>query len=81
MLPHNRQLTLAIVDDHPIVIEGLKNLLVSEEHFTIMSFTTGKEVLAYLKTDVVAILLLDIALPDMSGLELCKEIKRKTPIR
>lgn len=79
MLPHNQQLTLAIVDDHPIVIEGLKNLLASENHFFIISFTTGKDVLAYLKTAVVDILLLDIVLPDINGLELCKEVKKKSP--
>ncbi|MBO9620851.1 MAG: response regulator transcription factor [Niabella sp.] len=79
MLLHNEQLTLAIVDDHPIVIEGLKNLLASEKHFTIISFATGKDLLTYLKTGGVAILLLDIVLPDINGLELCKEIKKKSP--
>jgi len=79
MLQHNKQPVIAIVDDHPIVIEGLKNLLASETGFDIISFTNAGNFLDHLKTHEVDVLLLDIVLPDMNGLELCKEIKRKYP--
>ncbi|ANH80787.1 DNA-binding response regulator [Niabella ginsenosidivorans] len=79
MLQHNQQLTIAIVDDHPIVIEGLKNLLASEKYFMIISFTTGRELQAYLKSGIADVILLDIVLPDINGLELCKDIKKKRP--
>lgn len=79
MLQHNSQLIIAIVDDHPIVIEGLKNLLATEAYFYITSFTTGGAFLNYLKSNTADIVLLDIVLPDMNGLELCKEIRKKKP--
>lgn len=79
MLQHSKQLVIAIVDDHPIVIEGLKNLLSSETGFDIVSFTTGGQFMDYLKTQEVHVVLLDIVLPDVNGLELCKDIKKKYP--
>ncbi|WP_018628262.1 response regulator [Niabella aurantiaca] len=78
MLQHD-QLVLAIVDDHPIVIEGLKNLLASATGFDIVSFTTGSDFLNYLKTNGADVVLLDIVLPDANGLELCRDIKKKYP--
>lgn len=79
MLQHKNQLIIAIVDDHPIVIEGLKNLLTTETNHKIISFTTGEQFMKYLKTGEVDIVLLDIVLPDINGLELCKDIKKKRP--
>ncbi|MBO9595874.1 MAG: response regulator transcription factor [Niabella sp.] len=79
MLQHSKQLIIAIVDDHPIVIEGLKNLLSSETGFEIVSFTTGADFLNYLRTNDADVVLLDIVLPDINGLELCKDLKKKHP--
>lgn len=73
------KLVIAIVDDHPIVIEGLKNLLASTTGFSIVSFTTGNDFLNYLKTHEAQVVLLDIVLPDVNGLELCRDIKKKYP--
>ncbi|WP_142529109.1 response regulator [Pedobacter westerhofensis] len=71
---------MAIVDDHPIVIEGLKNLLAAQPDLEITgSFTTGTEFLVFLKDHVVDVVLLDITLPDISGIELCKEIRMMAP--
>jgi len=71
---------MAIVDDHPIVIEGLKNLLASQLDLEITgSFTNGTDFLAFLKDHMVDVVLLDITLPDISGTELCKEIKLMAP--
>ncbi len=72
------KLLTAIVDDHPIVIEGLKNLLKNESDIAIVGgFQTGAAILAYLETNQVDLILLDITLPDINGMELCLEIKKK----
>lgn len=74
------KITLAIVDDHPVVIEGIKSLLKQEPLLgAALSFTTGGDFLAFLKTNEVQVALVDIMLPDMSGLELCKEVKKISP--
>lgn len=72
--------TLAIVDDHPIVLEGLQRLLTNVKEIKIVgSFTTGAAFLSFLKTNKVDILLLDITLPDVNGIDLCKEVKALSP--
>ncbi|SHM86035.1 response regulator transcription factor [Chitinophaga sp. CF418] len=72
--------TLAIVDDHPIVQEGLQKLLVNAPDITIVGcFTTGTDFIRFLKEHAVDIVLLDISLPDVSGIDLCREIKKLWP--
>lgn len=70
-------INIVIVDDHPIVIEGLKMMLKNEPLLSISrSFTSGNEAKDFIKTNDIDIILLDIALPDANGINLCKEIKK-----
>lgn len=71
-------INIVIVDDHPIVIEGLKMMLKNESLLSISkSFTSGGEAMEFIKTtNEVDIILLDITLPDANGINLCKEIKK-----
>jgi DNA-binding NarL/FixJ family response regulator len=82
MLQSESQITIAIVDDHPIVIEGLKKLLTTEfKDSKILEFTSGDEFMSYLKEPKVFIdiMLLDITMPGKKGTELCSEIKHIEP--
>jgi len=72
-------LNLAIVDDHPMVLEGLKSLLQHNQNFQIFSFTKGTAVLDFIQENRVDVVLLDIVLSDGSGLDFCKAIKQKMP--
>jgi len=73
----NKLLTV-IVDDHPIVIEGLKTLLKNEDNLEIVGgFSNGTQLLAYLESNAVDLVLLDVTLPDIGGMELCQIIKAK----
>lgn len=52
----------------------------NEQHISIAGcFTTGGELLSYLKTGHADIILLDVTLPDSNGIELCREIKKHSP--
>lgn len=76
----NEKINIIIVDDHPIVIEGLKMMLNSQPFFNISgSFTSGAETISFIQSEMVDIILLDITLPDANGTELCKEIKKISP--
>lgn len=76
----DNKIALAIVDDHPIVQEGLQKLLVNAGNITITGcFTTGTDFVNFLKKHPVNIVLLDISLPDINGIDLCKEIKKLSP--
>lgn len=74
------KITIAIVDDHPVVIEGLVRLLSKKPDFEVVkSFTNGNDFIRFLKKTAVNIVLLDLILPDSSGIDLCKEIKKVAP--
>jgi two-component system nitrate/nitrite response regulator NarL len=70
---------ILIIDDHPLVIDGIKTMLKDETYFHIEAATkTGKEALAFLDgSPAVDIILLDINLPDTDGLKLCEQIRAK----
>ncbi len=66
-----------VLDDHPMVIEGLKAALEDESDIVYMGSAkhpSGLEDLLH-KKDYPDVVLMDINLPGKSGLELCKEIK------
>jgi two-component system response regulator NreC len=71
---------LLLVDDHAVVRSGLRMLLDGEEDVEIVGEAgTASEAInavAVLKPDVV---LMDIGLPDMSGIEAAEEVKRLWP--
>lgn len=76
----NEKINIVIVDDHPIVIEGLKIMLSSQPFFNIPeTFTSGSEIISFIATHKVDIILLDITLPDANGTELCRDIKKISP--
>jgi two-component system response regulator DevR len=71
---------ILIVDDHEMVREGLKAMLVAEPDFTIVGDAAKAEqtheMIGHLRPDVV---LLDIRLPGISGIDLCRIISRQYP--
>ena len=72
------KLLTAIVDDHPIVIEGLKTLLQNEANIQLVGgFSNGADILSYLRINEVDLILLDITLPDINGMDLCQMIKKE----
>ncbi|WP_158962181.1 response regulator [Myroides fluvii] len=70
---------LVIVDDHPMVLEGLKSLLDQVKKFKILAFTKGTSALDFIQENKTDIVLLDIVLSDGSGLNFCQLIKQKSP--
>lgn len=80
MLQDKDVIELAIVDDHPVVIEGVLKLLDNKEHLRVAGcFTSGAGFIDFIRSGKVDIVLLDISLPDMNGMDLCKEIKLLSP--
>ena len=67
-----------IVDDHQLVIEGLKSLLIDEQNIDIVgSATNAEQCLEYFNSHSVDVILMDISLPDKSGIDLCRIISEK----
>lgn len=75
-----KNLKIALVDDHPIVIEGLRALFTSRPGIQeILSFDTGTAFLAFIAEHKVDLVLLDIELPDGNGVDICKQVKAIKP--
>jgi two-component system nitrate/nitrite response regulator NarL len=71
---------LFIVDDHQLVVDGLRSLLHNEENYQIVGFSNqAKGVVDRLSELAVDILLTDINMPEMTGVELTRLVKKKFP--
>ncbi len=69
-----------IVDDHPLVLEGLKSLISNEKGIELAGYATnGQSCLGYFIKNTADVILMDINLPDINGIDLCKEVKSKYP--
>ncbi|MBK7678837.1 MAG: response regulator transcription factor [Chitinophagaceae bacterium] len=71
-------ITILIIDDHPLVGDGIAMMLREVETLTITEVCkTGKDAMESLSKSTPDIILLDISLPDIDGLELCSLIRKK----
>lgn len=76
----NSTIKVIIVDDHPLIIEGLQLLFSNSEIITIIgSFSTASDFFETARFDQVDLILLDVFLPDMNGIDVCIEIKKENP--
>lgn len=66
---------LLIVDDHPIVRSGLRRLLALEPDLNIRDAATGQEALAAFGEFTPDLVILDLNLPGMSGLEVIRRLR------
>lgn len=63
-----------------MVIEGIRSLLQQEPGFEWMGHAmNGESCLAFLKQQQPDVILMDINLPDKSGIDLCREVKEQYP--
>lgn len=69
-----------IVDDHYMVIEGIRSLLQNESGISWAGHASNAaSCLAFLHQQLPDVILMDINLPDRSGIDLCKEVREKYP--
>ena len=74
----SKNINVLIVDDHQIVIDGIRSLLKSSSHIHIVGEALhGKEALEILDKKIVDVIILDIEMPVMNGIEVTKIIKEK----
>jgi two-component system, NarL family, invasion response regulator UvrY len=73
-------LSLIIADDHQLVRTGLCKLIDAQSDLNVVAqCRTGKETLSALQDNSCHVLLLDLSLPDMSGLDVLKVVRNQFP--
>lgn len=74
------QINIVIADDHNLIVDGLKAVLKKYDRIKrVESVSNGKELMTLLKTYKPHVILLDINMPEMDGVEACEKISRKYP--
>lgn len=75
-----RPARILLVDDHALVRSGLRMILDAESDLSVVAEATdGHDALAVLNKIPVNLVILDIAMPRMTGLQAAREIQRKHP--
>lgn len=73
-------ITVLIADDHPMIIQGVKNSLQNTTAIDIIeTVTNGEEVLNFLSRATADVILLDIDMPILNGLDCAKKVLKKHP--
>ncbi|MCX4268169.1 MAG: response regulator transcription factor [Lachnospiraceae bacterium] len=71
-------INIVITDDHSMIREGLKQLLELDENFRVIGQAgDGEECLRLLKKELPDVLLLDINMPNMNGIEVLEHLKKE----
>jgi len=66
---------IAVVDDEKSILE-LTTIHLKKAGFKVVTFTNGQEYSDFVKNTIPDLTILDLMLPDMDGMDLCKEIRR-----
>ncbi|MEQ5840583.1 DNA-binding response regulator [Paraburkholderia acidicola] len=73
-------LRILLADDHAVVRQGVRHLLLDRGiAIEVAEAQTGAEAVTSAAKQIYDVILLDISLPDMNGVEVLKRIKRKAP--
>jgi two-component system nitrate/nitrite response regulator NarL len=76
----NEHIRIIIADDHRMFLDGLAALLAGVENFNVVGEAgNGVEVLTLLETVETDLVIADISMPEMDGMELAKQLKTNHP--
>jgi two-component system catabolic regulation response regulator CreB len=75
----NPRPTILVVEDEAAIAETILYALKTEGLIPLWK-TTGHEALEVLRTQPIALAVLDVGLPDMSGFDVCREAQKRAPV-
>jgi DNA-binding response OmpR family regulator len=70
--------TILVVDDNKAILDFLL-LLLSKNQFAAIGASSGKRCLQIVQSQHIDLIILDVMMPVMDGLEVCQELKKLTP--
>lgn len=76
----DRGMRIVLVDDHGIIIDGVKSILSKESDLEVVyTANQASDILEYLKQHTFDMLITDFSMPEMDGLTLIRTVKRVLP--
>jgi two-component system nitrate/nitrite response regulator NarL len=74
------RIRLLLVDDHPIVLDGIKSHLCAQPEFEVVAdASNGQDALRKAKLTLPDVVLMDISMPHMNGLEAMSHLRKQVP--
>ena len=70
---------LLVVDDHAIVRSGIRRLLGDREDLLVLEAASGEEAMSAISANSIHLIVLDLNLPGLGGLELLRRLARAAP--
>ncbi len=81
MVQDNSRYRIVLADDHVLIRHGIRNIITRETHLEIAGeVEDGEELLVYLEKDLPELVILDISMPKINGVELTRMLKIKYPL-
>ena len=71
---------ILLVDDEPDILEFLAYNL-NKEGFRVLQAENGKDAIALAKKEIPHLIVLDVMMPDMDGIETCRELREQAVLK
>ena len=72
-----KQIKVILVDDHQLFLEGLKATLTQDNSIAVIqTFTKAEKALTFLKREAVDLVITDISMPEINGIEFIKKLRK-----
>ena len=71
---------ILLVDDEPDILEFLGYNL-KKEGYNVFSATNGKDAIALAKKETPELIVLDVMMPEMEGMEVCEELRKVSSLK
>lgn len=76
----NKKVGIFVVDDHQMFLDGMISILTAQENFEVLVVeTSAKNALLKMNDKIPDIVITDISMPEMNGIEFIKILKRQYP--
>lgn len=80
MLQKQKQYRVLLADDHVLIRHGIKNIIKEDSRLEIVGeVSDGKQLMGFLEESVVDLIILDISMPDIGGMEAIGLVKSRYP--
>ena len=80
MISEQKQYRILLADDHALIRHGIKNIIKKNEQLVVVGeVSNGKQLMSFLEDSEVDLIILDITMPDIGGMEAIGLVKNKYP--